>query len=105
MDKKAFESALITFFLSVGVSIIFLFFASGFIPENCIVSTVDANGNGNCAGIASVFPRGVQGLVLIGIVIYSAILAKREYKKEYKENLMKKKNEEFIEKMRKKNKK
>lgn len=87
----------LTFIICFVVMFAFIFVATGFAPENCLLTT----SSGNCTGIANIFPYPIRLLILLAVIVYSAVLAVKEGKKNYQDNKFKKKNDDWLANYRK----
>ncbi len=87
----------LTFVICFVVMFAFIFVATGFAPENCLLATTA----GDCTGIANILPYSIRLLVLLAIVVYSAVLAVKEGKNNYQDNKVKKKNDDWLANYRK----
>lgn len=95
---KSIFSGIFTTTLSFVVMFGFIFVATGFAPEECLVTTSSQD----CTGIVSIFPYSIRLLILCGIVIYSIYLGYDEYKKHANETTVKQNSKNSLEEYRKK---
>lgn len=85
------------FLMCFVVMFAFIFIATGFVPENCLLTT----SSGGCTGIASILPYPIRLLVFLAVIVYSAVLAIKEGKKNYQNAKFKKKNDDWLANYRK----
>lgn len=74
----------------------FLFVATGFALEECLVTTSSQD----CTGIVSIFPYPIRLLIFLGIVVYSLYLGFNEYKNHSKETEIKQNAKKSLEEYR-----
>ena len=94
---KSIYSGIFASSLSFIVMFGFLFIATGFAPEECLITT----SSDGCTGIVSIFPYSIRLLILFGITTYSVYLGYDEYKKHKKETIINLSSEKSLEEYRK----
>lgn len=95
---KGIIPGLLTSVVTFLVMFAFIFVATGFAPDECLIQTT----SGECGGIAGFFPYPIRVLIFLAIVVYAIYLGIEQGKHSIQEAKFKEKNEHWLDDYRKK---